>query len=99
MITEETFAQLAATYPGIPGWPADSGHVKVPAAWLLEQAGFKDRHDAQTGMGTWPAQPLVLVNESATQTAHLLAFRQTIIEAVQQKFGITLEQEPELLPT
>jgi len=74
------------------------GMVKVPAAWLLEQAGFKDFHDPETGMGTWPAQPLVLVNEKATSTAQLLAFRQKILDAVQQKFGVKLEQEPELLP-
>jgi UDP-N-acetylmuramate dehydrogenase len=49
-------------------------------------------------MGTWPAQCLVLVNEKASSTAQLLQFRQKIIDAIQQKFGVTLEQEPELLP-
>ncbi len=79
-------------------WPAADGLIKIPAAWLVEQAGFKDYHDAETGMGTWPTQPLVVVNESATSTAQLLAFKQKIVDAVQAKFGITLEQEPELLP-
>jgi UDP-N-acetylmuramate dehydrogenase len=72
--------------------------VKVPAAWLIEQAGFKDYHDEETGMATWPTQPLVLVNERARSTADLLAFRQKILGAVEQKFGIALTQEPELLP-
>ena len=98
LVDEGTFAQLQADYPNIPHWAIDDGRIKIPAAWLLEQAGFKDFHDPETGMGTWPAQPLVLVNESATSTTQLLAFRQKIIDAVQQKFGITLEQEPELLP-
>ena len=49
-------------------------------------------------MATWPQQPLVLVNESARSTGDLLAFKQKIVAAVQEKFGITLEQEPELLP-
>jgi len=76
----------------------DDGSVKLAAAWLIEQAGFKDYHDAETGMGTWPAQPLVLVNEHANSTASLLAFKQKIVTAVQAKFNLTLEQEPELLP-
>jgi len=98
IIDEGTFAQVQADFPDVPHWPMEDGRIKIPAAWLLEQAGFKDFHDPQTGMGTWPAQPLVLVNEEAKTTAQLLLFRQKIIQAVQQKFGITLEQEPELLP-
>lgn len=93
-----TYVQLQADHPDIPGWPVEDGNVKIPAAWLLEQAGFKDFHDPETGMGTWPAQPLVLVNERAQSTAQLLQFKQKIIDAVQQKFDILLEQEPELLP-
>lgn len=49
-------------------------------------------------MATWPKQALVLVNERAGSTADLLAFKARIVEAVQAKFGIILEQEPELLP-
>ncbi len=92
------FTQLQADHPEITGWPQEDGRIKLPAAWLLEHAGFKDVHDEETGMGTWPSQSLVLVNEKAQTTAQLLQFRQKIIDAVRQKFGITLEQEPELLP-
>lgn len=81
-----------------PQWPTPEGLIKISAAWLVEQAGFKDFHDAETGMATWSKQPLVLVNEQATSTAQLLAFKQKIVDAVHTKFGITLEQEPELLP-
>lgn len=92
-------SQLQADYPIIPHWETQDPHlVKVPAAWLIEQAGFKDYHDAETGMATWAAQPLVMVNERAAATAQLLAFKQKIITAVHEKFQITLEQEPELLP-
>lgn len=97
IVDEGTFAQLQADYPNIPHWATGTG-IKISAAWLLEQAGFKDLHDPQTGMGTWPAQPLVLVNEKATSTAQLLAFRQKIVDTVKTKFDIGLQQEPELLP-
>lgn len=99
VIEEAHYIQLQADHPGIPGWPTEDGHVKIPAAWLIDQCGFKDYHDEQTGMGTWPAQPLVLINEHAKSTAQLLAFRQMILDAVRQRFQITLEQEPELLPS
>lgn len=98
-IDEGTLVQLRADYGDVPHWPTDDGRIKIPAAWLIEKAGFKDVHDAQTGMATWSAQPLVLVNEHATSTEQVLAFKQKIVGAVKQKFNITLEQEPELLPS
>lgn len=96
IIPNENVLQLVADYPDVPHWQTDTG-VKVSAAWLIEQAGFKDYHDTETGMATWPTQPLVLVNEHAETTAQLKAFKQKIVDAVAQKFGITLIQEPELI--
>lgn len=99
IISENLLFQLQATYPDIPHWPTDiPGHFKIPAAWLIEQAGFKDVHDKKTGMATWKTQPLVLVNENAKSTADLLDFRNRIVSEIQKKFGILFEQEPELLP-
>lgn len=98
IITEEQYSQLAMDHPDMPKWTMDDGRVKIPAAWLMEQAGFKDYHDKTTGMATWPAQPLVLVNETAQQTEQLIEFKQKIVSTIQDRFGITLEQEPELLP-
>jgi len=97
VVDHDTFSRLQAEYEDIPHWEVSDG-IKLSAAWLIEQAGFKDRHDAETGMGTWPTQPLVLVNEDAHATNDLLTFRQNLLDAVQTKFGITLHQEPELLP-
>lgn len=90
--------QLQADYPAVPYWPAGGGRVKIPAAWLLEQTGFKGIRDTETGMATWATQPLILVNEHARSAADLLKFKQKIVDAVQAQFGITLTQEPELLP-
>lgn len=98
IVDESILIQLQADYGTVPHWPTLGGGIKISAAWLLEQAGFKDVHDQATGMATWPAQSLVLVNEHAQTTAQLLAFRQKILDAIQQKFDISLTQEPELLP-
>lgn len=97
VIPHKQFAKLQDQYPDIVSWPVEHEQVKISAAWLIEQAGFKDYHDAQTGMATWDKQPLVLINESAKTTADALAFRDKIIDAVQHHFGITLVQEPELI--
>lgn len=97
IISKEQFVQLEADHPDITYWSVDNEQVKISAAWLVEQVGFKDMHDTETGIGTWPKQPLVLVNEKAEHTADLLAFSQKIVEAVYAKFNITLQQEPELI--
>jgi UDP-N-acetylmuramate dehydrogenase len=98
VVEEGVVAQLEADYSDIPHWPAGEGKVKIPAAWLVEKAGFKGVHDAETGMATWATQAVVLVNEHAISTAQLLAFKKKIVDTVAAKFGVHLEQEPVLLP-
>lgn len=104
VISREKLDGLMEKYPDLADWPSKlfwelpDGKVKIAAGALLEYAGFKGVHDEETGMATWPAQSLVLVNEHATSTADLLKFRQKILDKVSAMFGITLEQEPELLP-
>ncbi len=98
IIDQAKLSQLQANYEGVMHWPVGQGFFKIPAAWLVEQAGFRGVHDAETGMATWPKQALVLVNEHADSSAQVLAFKQKILDAVENKFQIRLEQEPELLP-
>lgn len=97
IISHKQFSDLQDRYPEIVSWPAGHEQVKISAAWLIEQAGFKDFHDPATGMATWDKQPLVLINESAKSTADALAFRDKIVDSVEHHFGITLNQEPELI--
>lgn len=108
IISQYDFTELAYVHPEInqapvgwtqpPRWILDDGRVKLSAGWLMDQCGFKAIHDTETGIATWDTQTLVLVNEHAESTTDLLKFKQKIVDAVQARFGITLEQEPELLP-
>lgn len=98
IVSTSQLAELRYAHPNLPGWAFGDDRIKLPAAWLIEQSGFKNIHDEATGMGTWPAQPLVLINEKAKTTADLLIFKKKIIDGVNSKFGITLVQEPELFP-
>ncbi len=97
VISNNKYTTLKKKFPTMPGWPGDKG-VKIPAGWLIENAGFKGFHDRKTGMATWHAQALVLVNEKAESTNDLIIFRDRIKNEIQIKYGIKLEQEPEMLP-
>ncbi len=90
-------AQANPKWPQKPYWLLDDTHAKLSAARLMELVGFDGVHDSETGIGQWPNQNLILVNEHAQSTAQLLDFKQKIIAAVYEKFSITLQQEPELI--
>src|SRR6266508_6285295 len=75
----------------VPTFPAD-GRVKVPAAWLVEHAGFAKGH-RHGGAGISTRHALALVNFGGT-SAELLALARSIERAVEQRFGIRLEREP-----
>lgn len=98
MIDRSALVQLRMDYPDIAYWDIDDYSAKLSAAWLIEHAGYKDYHDDDTGMATWKNQPLVFVNEKARSSAQVLEFRDKIVAAVQDKFNVRLQQEPELLP-
>lgn len=97
IVGSQQLRTLQSGYPNIVFWELDDQTYKISAAWLIDQAGFKDYHDAETGMATWNRQPLVLINEHARNTKDLLTFKAKIVGAVEQKFGIALQQEPELI--
>ncbi len=82
-------ADLGGTVP-----QQESGKTKLPAAWLIERAGFpKGYRLGPVGIST--RHTLALTNRTGTATcADLLALRDRIIANVQDDFGITLEQEP-----
>lgn len=98
VISSHKLDQLLSLHPEINYWKLDDGNVKLAAAWLVQEAGFRDYYDKETGMATWPKQSLVFINQNAKKTADLLAFKQKVVSAVRQKFGVDLVQEPELLP-
>ncbi len=80
----------------IPQWPAADQRIKLPAAWLLERAGFyKGYAEGAAGLST--RHTLALVNRGAATCADVERLQDHIIAAVSAKFGLTLEREPVLL--
>lgn len=92
-VIHQTFYEaLQKLYPGIPGFPGnDKFMTKVPAAWLIEQTGWKGYRKGDAGC--YPLQPLVLVNYGKATGTDIYALSSEIIESVQEKFGIILERE------
>lgn len=89
--------EIRERFADIKYWDVGDEKVKISAAWLLDYLGLKGYHEPNTGMAIWQNQPLVLVNEKAKNTASLIAFRDAIKQSVKNKFGIDLEQEPEII--
>mgnify|MGYP006283886993 CR=1 FL=1 len=77
----------------IPAYPSDGGR-KVPAAWLVEKAGFEKGH-RHGGVGLSRKHALALVNRDGS-TRELLELADEIREAVAGRFGVRLEREPVL---
>ena len=68
--------------------------IKVPAAWMIEQCGFKGRRNG--GAQVYPGQPLVIVNASGSASPEeIVGLEQTIIQTIADKYGITLHPEVE----
>ena len=93
VVSAAAFAALQDRYPSIPHFP-DAAGVKVPAAWLVEQAGFH-KGLQRGGVGISERHALALVNRGGT-TRQVLALAGEIRDAVEQTFGIRLVQEPVL---
>jgi UDP-N-acetylmuramate dehydrogenase len=68
----------------------------MPAAWLIEQAGFT-KGFAIGAAGISSRHTLALVNRGAATAAEILSLAGRITEAVWERFGIVLEREPVLL--
>lgn len=97
IISKAQYHKLLEHYPQLKSHETDDGKLKLYAGQLIELAGLKNYHDQATGMATWKNQALVLVNESATTTADLLAFKKKVVTSVHAAFGVTLLQEPEFI--
>ena len=76
-----------------PSYPAQPGFVKIPAAWLLEQAGFH-KGLAMGRAGISSRHTLALINRGGATATEIAALRDRIIAGVSEKFGIRLEPEP-----
>jgi UDP-N-acetylmuramate dehydrogenase len=95
VVSVAEFERLQQRYPAIPGYRQDNHKVKVPAAWLIDQQGFKGVQI--NDIGCYPKQPLVLVNYGDGCADDLLQLIVLIQTKVQLAYQIELEPEVRLL--
>lgn len=95
--SEEQFAHIQAQEGmDVPHYTADPGKVKIPAAWLMERAGFSKGY-AMGKAGISSRHTLALINRGGATAADIHALRDAVIMGVQLRFAITLEPEPVVL--
>ena len=101
VVSAEHFARIEASAKAehgadykVPHYDLPDGVVKVPAAWMIEQCGWKGRRSG--GAAVYEKQPLVIVNYTGeAYPEEIIGLERRIIESVKDKFGIELHPEVE----
>ena len=95
VISAAQFEALQKDYPNIPHYDEPNGKVKVPAGWLIEQAGWKGWRNEHVGV--YEKQALVLVHYGGGTGQDIVELAKKIQVSVEEKFGITISPEVNLV--
>jgi UDP-N-acetylmuramate dehydrogenase len=87
---------VATGTDSVPFFSVQDGNFKVPAAWLIEKAGFSRGH-RRGAVGISTAHALALVHHGGGTTKELVGLARDIRAAVRRKFNIELQPEPVFL--
>jgi UDP-N-acetylmuramate dehydrogenase len=90
---EELSTRLNSRGIQLPSYAASDGFRKLPAAWLVEQAGFPKGY-AKGAAGISRRHTLAIVNRGGASAADILALKDEIQQRVLHEFGIALQPEP-----
>ncbi len=101
VITKEHFGRIEAAAKAekgadynVPHYDLPDGMIKVPAAWMIEQCGWKGRRSGNAAV--YDKQPLVIVNYTGdAYPEEILGLERRIIASVKEKFGVDLHPEVE----
>jgi UDP-N-acetylmuramate dehydrogenase len=91
IISNLKFKNLFKKFNTIPNYKISKNEVKIPAAWLIEECGFKGKIEGKTG--THKKHALVIVNNGGASGEEIYKFSQNIKKSVLKKFNILLEEE------
>lgn len=95
IITKSLYEKASQQFPEMPHYTVSETEVKVPAGWLIEQAGFKGKRFGDAGIHK--NQALVLVNYGNATGAEILAVSKNIQATILAKFGIAIEAEVNII--
>jgi UDP-N-acetylmuramate dehydrogenase len=91
VISNQKFEKVRNEHPQIPNYAVGEAETKIPAAWLIEQCGWKGKQVGNTGCHA--RQPLVLVNYGSATGQEILAHAENVQRSVLDKFGVALVRE------
>jgi len=96
VISRSKLLSLRGSYPKLPAWDTeDEGLVKVPAAWLLDQKGWKGKQ--RGGAAVHDEHALVLVNRDNASGEDVVLLAQDMSSSILQAFGIALQTEVRII--
>ena len=95
VVPKSLYDQVALQYPNMPSYKVSETEVKVPAGWLIEQAGYKGKRIGDAGVHK--NQALVLVNYGNATGSEILDLAHEVQRAIFEKFGISIETEVNIL--
>src|SRR5690606_13313279 len=95
IIAKDFYEELTKTHPNMPHYTVNETEVKVPAGWLIEQAGLKGYRNGDAGVHT--KQALVLVNYGNATGNDLINMAKYVQQTVFEKFGIKIEPEVNII--
>lgn len=96
IVDKALYSRIQEEYPQAPAYPVSTRQVKIPAAWLIDQCGWKGKR--QGAVGCYEKQALVIVNYGGGSGAEVWAFAQKVRQSVHKRFGILLEPEVNIIP-
>ncbi len=87
----ELFNDIAATHHEVPHYAIDEKQVKIPAAWLIEQCGWKGK--CHGGAAVYEKQPLIIVNKNHATSSDIMELASLIQQSVYDTFKINIYPE------
>ena len=91
IVPRAQFESLLAVYPQMPHYEVDAERVKIPAAWMIDQCGWKGKRLGNAGVHD--KQALVLVNVGGATGEEVILLSEAIQKSVFDKFGISISPE------
>ena len=89
----QQLAQKIVPQKALPRYPAPEGQVKLPAAWLVEQAGFHKGY-GRGPVGISSKHSLAIINRGGATAKDILALKEEIQKKVLDVWGVQLQPEP-----
>ncbi len=94
-ISKKQFLSLQMKNPEIPYFESDNNKIKIPAAWLIEKAGFKGKVFSSVSM--YEKQALILVNHGNAKSKDVINLAKKIKNKIKNMFAIDLEEEVNII--